>query len=304
MNSTGAFPNKARPTNEAQFVEFMKEANTFLHEKDVKLFQRPGRMHRLIWEAFRDSTSISPNQTYDVAGEYEGNNLVEKSSKWYISMYGNKMKPENFYGYAPVEIAGAIFRVKTSMFVGTINFTIEPNITSRVQGGFNILSEVEDLTEELARTLTWAELKNYQSFYEWMSPTLQWLINLPQGDEFTMARWDYAASTSELLAGRYNQSAWASEQAAEKIMKGLLKSGGSTYPKGGKQGHDLLHIGQLLKKHNVDLNLTDLRLASCSPNVRYNEEQRSQEQALLANHAALRIMDSLRKDPNAVALLK
>ncbi|PQA78077.1 hypothetical protein C5F53_07010 [Rhodoferax sp. TS-BS-61-7] len=290
----------------------MQAVDAVLDDEGVKPFQRPMHLSRKFWEAFGWSGPLFPAKEFGQLPGYEGSSLVIKAQDWYVLTYGEKLKQGGTYGYAPVKLGRAIWRVRAGVVFGQVSLFIDRNLTNpgttsgtgKSPANFNVLMEVEDLTQGLVDGLSEPDLLNHLGFHVHVHENLQWLAQLPITKKFSVARWDYDASTSDLLAGRYIQSMWGSEQAVEKMIKGLLELGGTDFPKGGKFGHDLPHLGELLKKHHdIAISTSHLETASCSPKVRYNEEPATEKLALAANHAVLWVMDELRKNPKTPGLL-
>jgi hypothetical protein len=68
-----------------------------------------------------------------------------------------------------------------------------------------------------------------------------------------------------------------------------------TYPTSGQRGHDLTHLGSLLRDATgIQIQQSALVSAKCSPAVRYGDDPSSEEQALTANHAVLTVYEDMR----------
>jgi len=79
-------------------------------------------------------------------------------------------------------------------------------------------------------------------------------------------------------------------------LKGLLARDGHPFPAKGPKGHDIEHLGGLVKQHlAIDLPASDLRLIYCSPSARYAEEKETVENALAAHQALVRVLQLLAK---------
>lgn len=302
------------PKTQGDFEELMKAIDAKLASSGLKPFQRPMHVGRKLWEALGWSGSSFPDKRLADEAGYEGEVLMAKAYRWYEDTYGNKLKGDFAYGFAPARLGNALWRVRAGLVYGTVQFFVDRNLENRgvpIAGGlnagpatFNILCAVEGLPQGLVNMLTGEMLREHFDFHVLMHVALQWREELPKTELFGMARQDYDECTSSVLAGRYGQARWAAEQAVEKTLKGLLSIGKTEYPKGGKNGHSLEHASQLLKNHHgITLSSAVLALAECSPAVRYGEEASSEEQALRANHAVLAVLDELRRSKSAQALL-
>lgn len=130
-----------------------------------------------------------------------------------------------------------------------------------------------------------------------------WRDRLVGHDYFREAYRDYTVSTDEVLKSNYGQSRWASAQSVEKTLKGLLAIKNLPAPKG-RDGHDLVKLGQTLKKQlNIEISPATMEAVNCSPDVRYGEEPSTQNEALVANIAVLEVLWQLSECSETNAIL-
>lgn len=310
--STFSWPSL--PNTEAEFEGLMHAIDAALTVDGLKPFQRPLHVGRKLWEAFKWGGAAFPDKRLADQPGYEGDVLMAKAYRWYEQTYGDKLKGDFAYGFAPARLGNALWRVRAGVTYGTVRPFVDRNLQNRGRtfaGGhnpgpatFNILCSVEDLPQGLVDRLPEATLREHMEFHLLMHESLQWRHSLPDTELFGMAHHDYDECTSAVLGGRNGQARWAAEQAIEKTLKGLLAIGKTDYAKGGKNGHNLEHAAQLLKdKHGIALNSAVLALAECSPAVRYGEVDSTEAQALAANHAVLGVLDELRRSSTAEALI-
>ncbi len=294
------------PATPGEFDALMQAADAELHARGVKIPRRPLHVSSLFWEALSWCGNLLPAEELANASGYSGDVLMAKALHWYTEVYGDKLKSDFAIGYAPYKLGNAVWRVRVPIIYGEITIFAERNLQDRgpvVSGGvgtsaLNVLRVVEGLPQGVANKLSDTMLKEYFEFFVWITENLQWRCELPDNDWFRTARHDYDQCTEEVLAGRFGQARWAAQQSLEKMLKGLLFLGGTSFPTSGGKGHDLMHLGTLLETHHgIHLSATILKLAGCSANVRYGTEASSEEQALAANHAVLKVMEQLRNHP-------
>ena len=239
---------------------------------------------------------------------------MAKAHRWYEQTYGNLLKDEWAYGFAPARIGNALWKIRAGLTFGTVRLFVDRNLTNygtnlaggRIPGpaAYNVLCAVEGLPQGLVDQLPDSALRSHMQFHLLTHQALQWRENLPSTELLKMARHDYDESTLAVLGGRFGQARWAAQQAVEKTLKGLLAIGGTKYATSGKQGHSLEHAAKLLKdKHGVALNVDLLSLATCSAAVRYGEKISTEAQALAANHSVLGVLNELRRSSAAAELI-
>lgn len=292
----------------------MHAMDSLLTEQGLMPFQRPLHVGRKLWEAFRWGGLMFPDKRIADLPGYEGDVLKAKANRWYEQTYGDQLKHDFAYGFAPARLGNNVWRVRSGVIFGSVRLFVDRNLhnkgntlaagPSAGEASANILNAVEGLTQSIAERLSDAELYEHMEFHVLMHTALQWRDCLPKTELLRMAHYDYDECTSAVLGRRYGQARWAAEQAVEKTLKGLLTIGKTAFPTGGKNGHSLTHSAQLLKdNHGISLNSGVLALAECSPAVRYGEMPSSEGQALTANHAVLTVLDELRRSQRVQTLL-
>ena len=236
---------------------------------------------------------------------------MAKAYRWYEETYADKLRAEWAYGHAPVQLGNALWRVRAGVTYGTVRLFVDRNLQNHgvqlgsrgTEASMNVLCEIEGLPQGLVDRLPDQALFEHFEFHVFMHQGLQWREQLPQTDLLSVAYADYDESTASVLGGRFGQARWAAQQAVEKTLKGILAIGGTSFPTGGPNGHNLVHLGRLLEQnHGISVNRALLDLAGCSPRVRYGEESSTEKQALLANHAVLGMFEQLRGSPKTVAM--
>lgn len=305
----------ALPKTPQEFEAMMHTMDSLLTKQGLTPFQRPVHVGRKLWEAFRWGGLMFPDRRIADLPGYEGDVLIAKANRWYEQTYGDQLKGDFAFGFAPARLGNNVWRVRAGMIFGRVHLFADRNLQNkgnRIAAGpgaseasANVLSAVEGLTQGIANRLSDSALHEHMEFHLLMQEALQWRCDcLPKTELFSMAHHDYDECTSAVLGRRYGQARWAAEQAVEKTLKGLLTIGKTAFPTGGKNGHSLAHAAQLLKdNHGISLNSGVLALAECSPAVRYGGTPSSEGQALTANHVVLTVLNQLSRSDSVRALL-
>lgn len=300
------------PENTADFEDLMLAVDHELSIRGLKPFQRPFNAGRLFWEAFGWGGLATPPKELANREGFQGDILMAKAYLWYEQFYGEQLKSDFSYGYMPVRIRNAIWRVRAGVTYGQVRLFLDRDLTSRGtsishkgEASFNILCAIENFPQGLADRLTDVELTELLELYLLMQTNLQWRQSIPKLELFEMARNDYDASTSDVLGHRYGQARWGAQQAIEKTLKGVLTVAKTRFPTGGPNGHNLIHLAELLEKeHEIKLMPQFLTLAACPPKVRYGEEVSTQEQAINANHSVIAVLEQLRTNKKVKKLFQ
>jgi HEPN domain-containing protein len=300
----------AYPTSQGELEAMMSAIDEALVSQGLHPWQRQLHVPRKLWEAFGWSGNIYPSKVLAEQPGFTGEVLIAKAHAWYEKVYGERLKTDIVYGYAPARLGNAIWKVRFGVIFGSVQLFLDRNLANRgIELGspsatYNILCAVEDLTQGFADRLSNGALNQHFQFHIRTHQALQWRQELPCSELLDMARADYDQATSDVLSHRNGQARWAAEQAVEKTLKGLLRWAGTPFPTGGPNGHNLKHLAGLLAQHHgITISDALLELASCSPKIRYGEEPSSDEQALIANHAVIEILDQLRQSPATSTLL-
>ena len=302
----------AYPKNAADFELLMRAIDDVLSIRNLKPFQRPMHVGPLLWEAFGWGGSVFPPEGLANQQGFEGDVLMAKCIRWYELFYGEQLKSDFAYGFAPVRLGNALWRARAFVTYGSVALFADKNLSNQgltlggpgIQASCNVLCAIDDLPQGLASRLTEADLREHLDFHVSMHENLQWRDSFPHTELLDMARADHDTSTADVLGHRYGQARWAAQQSIEKTLKGLLKLAGTPFPTGGPNGHNLKHLGELLEqKHGISVAPALLSLATCAPKVRYGEELSTEQQALGANHAVLGVLEQLRASPNTAILL-
>jgi HEPN domain-containing protein len=302
----------AYPKTAADFEVLMLAIDEALMLRGLKPFQRPLHVGRLLWEAFGWNGPVFPPKEFAERPGFLGDVLMAKCLRWYDDYYGEQLKSDFAYGFVPVKLGNAIWRVRAGVTYGTVRLFADRNLGNQgvMLGGhgatasLNILCAIENFPQGLADRLSDSALREHLEFHVFMHNVLQWREELPHTELLDMARADYEASTADVLGRRYGQARWGAQQAVEKTLKGLLRLASIPFPTGGPNGHNLLHLGGLFEQQGIHIAPSLRSLATCSPKVRYGEETSTEQQAIGANHAALGILEVLRNNPSTEVMLR
>lgn len=310
MENKFTWPNY--PQTNSEFEKLMRAIDKALSDKGLKPFQRPLHVANLLWEAFGWGGLVFPPKELASQPGFEGDIIMAKSYRWYEQTYGKRLNSDFAFGYAPIKLGNAVWRVRFGGIFGSVYLFADRNLMNRgampgsrdVDASFNILCAVEELTQGLAKNLSEAELYEYFQFYKFGFENLMWRYDLPSTTLLDIAKKDYDASTQDVLAHGYSQARWGAGQAVEKTIKGLLTIAGTPFPTSGSKGHDLKLLADILvKNHGITILPDTLNPVLCNPDVRYGKELSTEDQAIHANHAVLAVFEQLRKDPKTVAIL-
>lgn len=301
------------PSSELEFEALMKAIDQSLSAEGYLPPARPLLIGRKFFEAFGWGGSIFPPRELAEKQGYSGLVLMAKAQCWYEQYYGNQLKVAHGFGAVPVKLGNALWRMRTIEIYGQVDLFFSRDLaddgvrlaTATVNASHNILRSIDELPQGLANRLTDLELSQLLAFFLLVQNTLSWFHGIRGADKLLpIAQADFQQCTEDILSRRYPQACAAAQLAAEKVIKGLLNCGGTKYPTGGQQGHNLLHLGGLLRKfHDIGVSEELLTNASCPSGVRYANEPASEERALKANHSVLFILAQLKACPKMPNLL-
>lgn len=308
-----AFSWPSYPSSEPDFEALMKAIDQSLSLEGYAPPARPLLVGRKFSEAFGWGGSIFPPRELAEEPGYSGLVLMAKAQRWYEQCYGNQLKIAPGFGSVPVRLGNALWRMRTIGIYGQVELFASRDLmndgvrlaSATVNASHNVLRSIDDLPQGLANRLTDVELSQLLAFFLLAQDTLSWFHGVQEANKlFPVAQADFEQCTEDILARRYPQACAAAQLAAEKVVKGFLGCGGTKYPTGGKLGHDLLHLGELLRKrHEIGISEELLKNASCPSGVRYANEPASEERAQKANHAVLVILCQLKVNPKTASLL-
>lgn len=210
---------------------------------------------------------------------------------WFERRYGKRQHADFGVGETVVLLRGEVWVVHLPRIYGSAKLLVDPRLSIGIVNKpgampqVNILSLIDDLPQPLAEQLTTAErvdiLKTFHAAWQACSE-VQAMI----GHDFVAeARADIGAAVRHMAAQvpHHGQSKWASAQAAEKLLKALLKFRGVPYPK----SHDIPALAALARTVGANVDDTLATTASASASARYGEAPVTQLEAVQAHYASL-----------------
>ncbi len=267
--------------------------------RDRGLFPAQRAMHA--WLEISSSLGLNlrmtPIQPARPPRSFVGDDLTARIFDWYDSTYGERMKM--LHGPVPsiIRIRDEPWKVRFPRIFGTVQFCIDnttPRTTPGTQVGknkppmCNVLDSVVDLPDGLRSSLQCDELRQVFNDYIDRFTHSSFVDGVYQQPLVSDAQSDLIASVDHILSVRphFGNSQWSSLQAAEKMMKAMLRVLGSDPP----NTHNLSKLNAMLANHAIpQAPLELLDSIQCSPGVRYGEVQVAQDEAVDAHIAALQV---------------
>ncbi|MHB8392299.1 MAG: HEPN domain-containing protein [Acidobacteriaceae bacterium] len=313
------------PEDEEEFEALMWGIDNHLHKEGLDVVVRPDNVVFLVGDAFEKRQSFNPQDELADEPGYAGDILIAKARRWYKTVYGDRLIMEWKIGFVPVQLGNTLWRVRIPQAHGPCLYLTDRNLANRGQNGdgkplrkdsliatmektaeVNCLCLVEDLTQGMATRLSDEQIAEFLEVCRIAIVGLSclvhlfWMVQYLDGGLFYTVYRDYEASTDSLLNGRYPQSRWDSAQAVEKLLKGLLRVCGVTFPK----THNLFDLEDRLRKHmGTVINEECLEAAAWPAEGRYDEVSTTRNECLCANRAVLKIAKQLHDDNEVTKLL-
>ncbi|MDA8118909.1 MAG: hypothetical protein M0Z85_02405 [Gammaproteobacteria bacterium] len=331
-----AWPD-GNPTKEAEFDRLVWALDKHLAE------QRGQPLHRLmgfyIEDALREAGLVDLGISYAQRSEavnepgYTGEPLVAKVFQWYEQVYGEKVLGRNAVadmwsiGFIPVKLGNeAVWKVRIPITMPRPRFVCDAedfkgsggdNYVGHDAKTVNVLRLVENLPSKLIDYMSEVERTDLTALCATALCATRWLraadktlavaktVAEKNRAFFRHARQDYVSSTANLLYYNYSQSRWASSQAIEKIMKGVLEMADKAYSKNGKDGHDLSKLAKIMKKEiNIAPREDCVKIGMWPAGARYDDTKTTLDECFQANHAVLKIAEQFSEDETVNRLLE
>lgn len=228
--------------------------------------------------------------------------ILARIHEWYSETYGDKALIDFSPGSVVLPLHGNLWELKMPRVWGRITVFLDRNLANKGNlkpGGrgapppsMNVLLSIVGMTPAYASKLTDADLAQINARFQGSFGAISCLEDLAGHGLFEEARGDYRHSVDALLTGReFSKTRWDTAQCAEKVFKGLLARDGHAFPTSGPNGHNIVHLGGLVKeKLGIACAGPDLEAVQCSPKVRYGEVPSTKEDALGAHEALGRIL--------------
>jgi len=214
------------PKNDAEFESLMAVIDQTLSEQGLKPWQRPLHVGLKLWEAYKWSGKAFPKKELAQSPGFDGDVLMAKAYRWYEQTYAERLTSEWAHGFAPARLGNTLWRVRAGVMYGRVRFFLDRNLKNRglsigsqgTEASLNVLCDVEGLPQGLIDRLSNQTLGEHFEFHVFVHQNLQWRDSLPSTGLLDTARADYDESTSSVLAGRFGQARWGSQQSVEKTL--------------------------------------------------------------------------------------
>jgi len=293
-----------RPATSEEYEKMMVSLDGHLASLGLGPAQRPLNAALVVSATLGLSGTPILGGSSDRGENFSPKDLLARVHDWYEETYGDRTKIDFSPGSVVISLHGNLWEIKMPKVWGSFRMFISPDLSNTgnhiaTRGAppvqHNILCSVQGMTPAYAKRLSKDEMLllagNFINGYE----AVMCLDDLKGHSFFDEARVDYRHSVDALLTGHeLSKARWDTAQCAEKVLKGLLGRDGHAYPTSGRKGHDIEHLGDLVKEHlGIDLPTADLAVVHCSPAVRYGQERSTTEQALAAHEALVRLLHLL-----------
>ena len=193
----------AYPKSQAEFEALMSAIDSALVAQGLHPWQRQLHVPRKMWEAFGWSGNISPSKDLTSQPGFTGQILMAKAHAWYKHVYGERLKADMVYGYAPARLGNTVWRVRFGVIFGSVQLYIDRNLSNRgLQFGspaasHYVLCAIEELTQGFAERLSDTDLHQYFQFHIQTHQALQGRHEFPCANALpSSARCEFRRSES------------------------------------------------------------------------------------------------------------
>lgn len=295
-----------RPTTMEEYDRMMVSLDRHLASLELNPAQRPLNAALVVSSTLGLSGTPIIGGSGDRGEPFSPADILARIHEWYSESYGERTKIDFSPGSIVVQLHGNLWEMKMPKVWGSFQLFIRPDLTNpgntiATKGSppvsHNILCSMQGMTQIYANRLTREEMASLAGRFINGYEAVVCLDDLKGHDLFEEARGDYRHSVDALLTGReLGKARWDAAQCAEKVLKALLARDGHAYPTFGSKGHDIEHLGGLVKeKLGFDLPAADLAAVHCLPAVRYGEQKSTIEEALASHEALVRLLQVLAK---------
>jgi hypothetical protein len=298
-----------RPSSEVEFDAMLSSADEYLAQHGHLPHQRPMQAKVLVSAKLGFSAPLFRASWMNLQPEPFGpTDLLERVDDWYKNNYGKRLlSPFPARSFA-VSLRSTLWRVHLPVVFGTVNITVDTDLSVAHGGGsWNLLHGIDDFTQAYANRLCPEEIHTLLESSKEAFATVDFLNELPSSGSASalaqQARLDYEHSVDALLSGfAWSKARWETAQCAEKVIKCLLQVHGHDFPKG-RDGHDIPKLGALLEEVLVvRVDPRHWHAVHCEPKVRYGEEPVTAQSAYNAHRALLHVLASLSDSPTLMRM--
>lgn len=286
------------PTTQEEFNRVMEIIDAQLRAANVQIHARSLHAATEYSKLFKLAIPIAPCPKNGRVGVYTGGDASAHIRRWFDDRYGDRLKIFMGPGSAVILLRGDPWEVRLPRIFGTVRCVVERDLSRYAnepklrshghQPNTNVLTLINDFPPALAAQLSDEECCN---ILELFMNTLNCMhaIERIRGNQYVHeALSDIQSSVRHIFTvpPHYGQSKWSSAQAAEKLLKSLLKVKGISFP----TTHDIRRLSELVRTEGMkplESGITDQLQTPAA--VRYGEESVSLIQAVAAHHASMMV---------------
>ena len=289
------------PTSDTEFDEMMKRVDDHLRDQGASPPQRPLRAFLTVSSALGLGLKFTGTEATPRPGVFIGTDMTARIFAWYDSHYGSRLEMRFGPGRVVLTVRQELWFVSFPMIMGEVRLVADPNRTPvRSQATIgkteapvhNVLDDIQDLPDDVRRSLSEPELREFLQVYVEMMyhlVALQRVIKVGMCEEVAS---DIDAAAAHLLGEKPHcgSSKWSSLQAVEKILKTYTEAQGVSFSK----SHVLTDLAaEATAAGMLPLQAALVSSVQCSASVRYGEELVSMCDAHLAHQASVRIVGAV-----------
>lgn len=287
------------PTAESvAFEALMAQIDRQLVTNGVDIPSRPIFAMMEFSKRFEIQLRGGPQTEHCTAQEIEEIAYAEAINQWYQRNYKALLNESSGPLRTAVLVDGDLYSLSVPWQFGGVEYLstrqwLENPGISRSPVAINVVQLLDGITSARAQRLSSNALKEVWRAFNTAFPAAYTLTNTNH-KLMSIARGDVKSAVANLMAKeqRYGEARWASLQAAEKIIKCAIDLAGAEF----KQTHDLNELSEQLAMTGLEFHAeTQLSSLQCWPGIRYGEEASTREQALLAHHSSLELVNIIRE---------
>jgi len=291
------------PANMAEFEAMMQDLDHFLGSGGLAPAQRPIHAVRHLARWLKYTDPVLPFDRIVTTRVFDKGWLVKNAWEWYERVYKEQVNIDFGPGPVILDIRQTLWRMRMPFTAGEVAFFLDRDLQNQgtAVGGpnrpatLNLLCLIDGLSADLAARLTVSECDHVVLTFNRGNPALVRLCKYGGDDLFEHAKSDYRASIEAMLAGMWAKARWDTAQCAEKLLKGILKLAGKSYPTKGSGGHNIVFLGGLVaQQQGTSLDQGILSSVHCPPKVRYGDKAATRQDALAAHYSLLDVLMLLR----------
>lgn len=278
----------------------LQDIDELLSKREIPIYARPihavmefGKKHKILLPL---TPSNYPQEVLPYPKEYEKH--TDYIHKWYDKKYGERIKHDFSPGKLTLLIKNIPWQMTLPLVYGAIIPIIDISLKNNHQNisrgpiEFNILTCIENMTQNLARELNETELKYISKRFIIGMYVCNDISDRYRKQFISQAHSDLLASVDYLMRGKLEcgQSRWSSLQFCEKYIKAILVDRTIDFP----NTHILSRLLNLLPDIDINNYLGYIGKIQCSAGIRYGEETSGVKQAIEAHENAVNLVLKLK----------